>query len=82
MLFAKSSTDDFSFFAITYCYSNYRYTSITRIVKPHDFYLLLQRICFHNSTKSNILLTSSCILHSRKFPNKPLVHTYTSCFIV
>ena len=25
---------------------------------------------------SNTLLTSSCTLHSRKFPTKPLVHTY------
>nr|DAV32902.1 MAG TPA: hypothetical protein [Caudoviricetes sp.] len=48
-----------------------------RLVKLHSFYLLLQRICFCNLIKLNMLLTSSCILHSRKFPNKPSVHTYT-----
>lgn len=55
--------------------------SITRFVKLHSFYLLFQRICFGNLIKLNILLTSSCILHSRKFPNKPSVHTYTLCLL-
>nr|DAS48240.1 MAG TPA: hypothetical protein [Caudoviricetes sp.] len=52
-----------------------------RFVKLHNFYLLLQRICFHNLTQLNILLTSSSILHSLKFPNKPSVHTYTLCLL-
>nr|DAU29426.1 MAG TPA: hypothetical protein [Caudoviricetes sp.] len=30
---------------------------------------------------NNTLLTSSCTLHSRKFPTKPSVHTYKFFFI-
>ena len=30
---------------------------------------------------SDTLLTSSCTLHSRKFPTKPSVHTYKFFFI-
>nr|DAE18215.1 MAG TPA: hypothetical protein [Myoviridae sp. ctdNl2] len=63
------------------CYSNYRHLSIMRFVKPHSFYLLLHHICFCNLTQLNKLLTSSCILHSLKFPNKPSVHTYTLCLL-